>query len=79
MEIIINIPEETYKALVINQYCGSKSDLENIIIKGTPLPAAHGKIIDADDLMEEMKVTRTYDIPFALERIKPIIEADKEK
>lgn len=37
MQIVIDIPEETYKALVINQYCGSKSNLENIIVNGTPL------------------------------------------
>lgn len=45
---------------------------------GTVLPKGHGKIADIDKVLEEMKVTRTYDIPFALGRVKPIIEADTE-
>lgn len=46
MKLIIDIPEETYEALVINQYCGSKSNLENMIVNGTPLPKGHGRLID---------------------------------
>lgn len=53
MELVIKIPEETYKALVINQYCGSKSDLENIIVNGTPLPK-HGKLIDKDKMIADL-------------------------
>ena len=48
MKLIVDISKETYEALVINQYCGSKSELENIIINGTPLPEHHGRLIDAD-------------------------------
>ena len=48
MKIVIDIPEETYEALVINQYYGGKSNLENIIVNGTPLPEHHGRLIDAD-------------------------------
>lgn len=54
MQIVINIPKETYEALVINQYCGSKSTLENIIINGTPLPEEYGKLIDADAYRKEL-------------------------
>ena len=50
MQMLIDIPKETYEALMINQYCGSKSELENIIVNGTPLPEHHGRLIDADDI-----------------------------
>lgn len=53
IELVINIPKETYKALVINQYCGSKSDLESIIVNGTPLPE-HGRLIDKDKMIEDL-------------------------
>ena len=32
-----------------------------------------------DKVLEEMRATRTYDIPFALERVKPIIEAEPRR
>lgn len=54
MKLVINIPEETYEALVINQYCGSKSNLENIIVNGTPLPEGHGRLGDLDALEKEI-------------------------
>jgi hypothetical protein len=49
------------------------------VFHGTPLPKGHGRIADIDKVLEEMKATRTYDIPFALERVKPIIEADRSE
>ena len=52
---------------------------EEAILNGTPLPKGHGRIADIDKVLEEMKTTRTYDIPFALERVKPIIEADRSE
>ena len=52
MKIVIDIPKETYESIVINQYCGSKSNLENIIINGKTLPEHHGRLIDADALVE---------------------------
>lgn len=46
--------------------------------KATPLPKGHGRIVDIDKVLEEMRATKTYDIPFALERVKPIIGEDKK-
>ena len=46
MKIVIDIPKETYEALVINQYWGSKSDLENIIVNGTPLKETDMSTVD---------------------------------
>jgi hypothetical protein len=79
IELVIKIPENIYKYV---QQMGSVNMLDtqqvaNAIFDGTPLPKGHGRIADIDKVLEEMKATRTYDIPFALERVKPIIEADK--
>ena len=79
MEIVIEIPDTEYEA--IKDYY-DKNDMcylthhERVIAKGTPLPKGHGRIADIDKVLEEMRATRTYDIPFALDRVKPIIEAD---
>lgn len=66
MEIVINIPDEVY----------DRKMLIPVIQNGVPLPKGHGRIVDIDKILEEMRTTRTYDIPFVLERVKPIIEAD---
>ena len=79
IELVIKIPEENYENLLKN-YRFSSEEIPIIslaIATGTPLPKGHGRIADIDKILEEMKATRTYDIPFALERVKPIIEADK--
>lgn len=79
MKLIIDIPDELYEALVINQYYGSQSKLENIIINGTPLPKGHGRLIDygyvvdaIDDWInaEEYKYTNATD--YLRKRIKDI-------
>ncbi len=85
MEIVINIPEWKYKSICegveASKRCGVPTmnpDIDEAIYKGTPLPKGHGKIADIDEILEEMKATKTYDIPFALGRVKPIIPADTE-
>lgn len=80
IELVIKMPEEDYKHILHRQkeYCITTSELEDAIANGTPLPKGHGRIADIDEVLEEMKITRTYDIPFALERVKPIIKADTE-
>jgi len=84
MEIVINISDSVYntaKRYSKDKHCikvYEVDDILNAIAKGTPLPKGHGRIADIDRVMEEMDATRTYDIPFALERVKPIIEADRK-
>lgn len=63
---------------------GSKNPLplgmgsvKRAVARGTMLPKGHGRIADVDKMLDEMRATRTYDVLFALERVKPIIEADK--
>ena len=35
--VLSKLPEQAYEAIKLNQYCGSKSDLEDIIANGTPI------------------------------------------
>ena len=74
IELVINI-QKAYYELVLER-CKDPV-LLNAFKNGTLLQKGHGRIADIDKVLEEMKATRTYDIPFALERVKPIIEADK--
>lgn len=76
MQIVIEIDEGSYSYVKGQIERGIDNPLKVIIENGTPLPKGHGRIADIDKVLEEMKATRTYDIPFALERVKPIIEAD---
>ncbi len=79
MEIVIKIPKGRYedilsgKEFILYQY-----DVREVLKNGIPLPKGHGRIADIDKMLEEMKATRTYDISFAMERVKPIVEADTE-
>lgn len=79
MQIVIDIPKSIYDTIENDQFISryQLAALQSNIRKGILLPKGHGRIADIDKVLEEMKATRTYDIPFALERVKPIIEADK--
>lgn len=54
MKIVIEISEEKYTKLVMEEEhiraCGSYYPV--MILDGTPLPKGHGRLIDADKLME---------------------------
>ena len=78
MQIVIDIPKKMYEELKYLNVHGFTTAIEEAVANGTPLPKGHGKIADIDKVLEEMKVTRTYDIPFALGRVRPIIPADTE-
>ena len=82
MELVIKIPEKIYKHIMSMQFYipGSRSGtvlLEEIlkaIRTGTPLPKGHGRLIDADAVLEE-PIGNTYkDIDIA----ETIIEADEK-
>ena len=68
IELVIKIPKAYYELVI--EKCKDPI-LLNAFKNGTPLPKGHGRIADIDKVLEEMKATRTYDIPFALERVKP--------
>lgn len=83
IELVIKIPEESYKA-TCNGYM-LPSDVENVVqgIKnGTPLPKGHGRLIDEKDILDtENNDGGWYDLvdmPEYIAGVKAIIEADKE-
>ena len=53
MQIVIDIPEILFEK--IQNRKADKRTLETVIIRGTPLPKGHGRLIDADRLQEEFK------------------------
>ncbi len=85
MQVVINLDNEIYEklkndAVKISGLRSGKTFTSKVYVaNGVPIPKWHGRVVDADKLLEEMRATRTYDIPFALERVKPIIEADKTR
>lgn len=55
MQIVIDIPKNTYNRIAeggAKREFVYKSDLMRAILKGTPLPKGHGRLIDADKLLE---------------------------
>lgn len=53
MEIVIKLDDELYNEILSRKY--SKTKLEKAVAKGKPLPANHGRLIDADALQTEME------------------------
>lgn len=46
MQIVIDIPEETYKGVMLGKWDGS--GLSYFVKTGTPLPKGHGDLIDVN-------------------------------
>ncbi len=84
MELIIDIPEETYNAVMGDEWIDSEYiyNIINSIQNGTPLPEGHGKLIDSDVLCDyfwdnRSKLYTHKDLRIAVDRQPTIIEADK--
>lgn len=87
MQIVIDLPEETYRDVVKNGFIYDEDNevISHSIINGTPLPEGHGDLIDrklalSDDgscefhMYDDYVKMRNY-----LKSIPPIIEADAER
>ena len=78
MQIVIDIDEylyKTIKTLGIVVEDGDAVAVSEAIMNGTPLPKGHGRLIDADAVLEE-PIGNTYkDIDIA----ETIIEADTKR
>ena len=76
IKLVIKIPEEVYESAkngTLNEIqsmyiCGS-------VVEGTPLPKRHGRLIDADVLVDGME--DDYEFCEAVNATLTIIEADK--
>lgn len=82
IELVIKIPEEVYESAkngTLNEIqsmyiCGS-------VVNGTPLPKGHGRLIDADRLINKYAYDLDNNFIVDLKDIKDaptIIEADEE-
>lgn len=87
MEIVIKISKSTYEE--IKRYGLALSprgekELEKALKNGTPLPKHHGRLIDADALLDkkqdygEGQMKLILIDPYYVRKAPTIIEADKE-
>lgn len=52
VELVIKIPKKMYESVMNGTYCGTLyQELKN----GTPLPKGHGRLIDADALLKDVR------------------------
>lgn len=85
MQIVIDIPEEEYQTYINHTEAILDSsiplvhqDLLRAVINGTPLPKSHGRLIDADALIDSLDASdRDIYCKAVIEEDAPtIIEAD---
>jgi len=86
MKIVIDIPEEYYNLL--KGFDDEKCSMDMLLLKnGTPLPKGHGRLIDADVLLDQISRDKReaftkHQVWLLLSKYNSnaptIIEADKE-
>ena len=78
MQIVIDIPEDIYQYVInTGTYGHYRFNSAKAIKNGTPLPAGHGRLIDADKLWDAYH-DLDYDFYEAFDLADTIIEADEE-
>lgn len=57
MQIVIDVPEETYQDILKNGFIYDEDNevVTHAIKNGTPLPKGHGRLVDADKLKMELE------------------------
>lgn len=79
IELVIKIPEDTYKRTKFYKEFRDLNDCV-LVIKAIdhaiPLPKGHGRLIDADRLYDDFEYA-DYDFEETLEYAPTVIEADK--
>ena len=75
MKVVIDIPPEIW-ALVREGTIPVRA--YECIVKGTPLPKGHGRLIDADALYEQY-AHADYNFDMTMEYAPTIIEAESEE
>lgn len=91
MQLVVEISEDTFFDLKKKQ---NRTEVDNAVLNGTPLPKGHGELKDANELL---KMTKSYKSelgrlkadPFVkcgietverfIKEMSTIIEADKER
>lgn len=90
MQIVIDIPEQIYKELTETAIIVTEAyplTIERALTEGIALPKGHGRLVDADELIKDFKLSRAMSVD---ERLKAacivnhaydkrcLVEADKE-
>ena len=84
IELVIKIDEDTYNTFHKGNwsatYDGKK--IRDIVMKGTPLPKRHGRILDEKEILNTEKHDGGWydlvDLPGYIAGISAIVEADTE-
>jgi hypothetical protein len=82
IELLIKIPEDEYNIAKYGQYGNINVDIvRKAIANGTPLPKGHGRLIDADALIDTLGCSdEDIYVKACIEEDAPtIIEADMEE
>lgn len=58
MKLVIDIPERTYEQIKFYAEMGIGTTVDEIVLNGTPLPEHHGRLIDADKLIDSILADR---------------------
>lgn len=77
IELVIKMSEEKYKWIKENNPKADKNSIVGAIVRGIPLSKGHGRLIDADVLVDGME--DDYEFCEATNATPTIIEADKEQ
>lgn len=72
MQIVINIPKEMYQKVLDGTYCGT---LYEELKHGVLIPKGHGRLIDADVLVDGME--DDYEFCEAVNATPTIIKAER--
>lgn len=89
VKVVVEIPKETYLEIRSGFITRNAIEAAEAIKNGTPLPKGHGRLIDADEIIEQAnnmadELDNDYTIAdiekvgTLLESVSTIIEADKE-
>ena len=72
MQIVINISVDTFCDLKRKQ---NRTEVDNAVLNGIPLPKGHGRLVDADKLWDSYH-DLDYDFYEAFDLADTILEAD---
>lgn len=81
MKIVIDIPKELYEEIICDEACGL-NEITRAIANGTLLPKGHGRLIDADELLDTFwTYCKQGDFGYhqaedLIKSASPIVEAD---
>ena len=84
MELIIKLPPWVYESVKNGTFDAKRSpyDLESVLKYGYPLPAKHGRLIDADELKERSwryRLDSRKLIVEMIENMNTVIPAEQEE